>query len=235
MREFLKVRLITLLILVLMCGVAGQGLLRTEGGETSLTPGDKRAYAANGTGPGVIEREDGVTQPWPLRCLDNYYVRIEVIPKVPIEGEPITLRISGTSGDSCTPEYLMYETQGHWIDVSAEELSCVFEICLDIVVPWTFDVHLDSVPAGSYMAGFRLLCEPMPPFVPPPSACSAAPFTVIPCCDFDGDGQVDGDDVRDIAARWHQAAGVPYDSDGDEQVTLQDISRVTTRWGDACP
>jgi hypothetical protein len=55
------------------------------------------------------------------------------------------------------------------------------------------------------------------------------------CCDFDGDGTVDIDDIVIIAGFWNQPAGQPYDQDGDGMITIVDIQRVARWWGVAVP
>lgn len=52
-----------------------------------------------------------------------------------------------------------------------------------------------------------------------------------PCCDFDGDGTVDVDDLVIIGNLWNQPAGAPYDQDGDGMITIVDIQRVARWWG----
>ncbi len=56
-----------------------------------------------------------------------------------------------------------------------------------------------------------------------------------PCCDFDGDGTVDVDDIVIVADLWGQLATEPYDQDGDGVITVVDIQRVGTLVGLAHP
>jgi len=60
------------------------------------------------------------------------------------------------------------------------------------------------------------------------------PSTCAVVGDFDGNGVVDVADVMEIAGRWRQFAGSPYDLDGDDKVTIADIMRVAAAWG-PCP
>jgi hypothetical protein len=50
------------------------------------------------------------------------------------------------------------------------------------------------------------------------------------CCDFDGDGVVDVDDIITIAGLWGQEAAAPYDQDDDGWITIVDIQRVARWW-----
>ncbi len=53
----------------------------------------------------------------------------------------------------------------------------------------------------------------------------------FPCCDFNGDGVVDVDDIIIVADLWGQEIGEPYDQDGDDWITIVDIQRVVRWWG----
>jgi regulation of enolase protein 1 (concanavalin A-like superfamily) len=58
---------------------------------------------------------------------------------------------------------------------------------------------------------------------------------VLPLCyDFNGNGQTDGAEIRDLTTRWRQAAMPPYDTNGDGEITILDIMRAATRWGNNC-
>jgi hypothetical protein len=70
-----------------------------------------------------------------------------------------------------------------------------------------------------------------------PDSGEARPPTV--CYDFDGDGQVDVDDIQAVASRWlcrcEDACYDPlYDVDGDCDIDIVDIMRVAAHWGDTC-
>lgn len=56
-----------------------------------------------------------------------------------------------------------------------------------------------------------------------------------PCCDFDGDGTVDVDDLVIIGDLWNQPAAAPYDQDGDGVITIVDVQRVARWWGTSIP
>ncbi len=72
--------------------------------------------------------------------------------------------------------------------------------------------------------------------------------TVEGCYDFDGDGQVDVDDVMRVASRWRTSCDNPdpdddpgtpsyearYDLDGDCDIDIVDIMIVVTHWGEIC-
>lgn len=60
---------------------------------------------------------------------------------------------------------------------------------------------------------------------------SAIARWMAPCCDYDGDGTVDVDDVITIAGLWNQPGSVPYELDGDGWITIVDLQRVTRWWG----
>ena len=53
----------------------------------------------------------------------------------------------------------------------------------------------------------------------------------LPCCDFDGDGTIDVDDLVIIANLWGMEASLPYDRDGDGLITIVDIQRAARWWG----
>lgn len=52
--------------------------------------------------------------------------------------------------------------------------------------------------------------------------------------DVNRDARVTLPDVRGVAARWHQAAGQPYDQDGDDWISVVDVMRVAAVWGSVC-
>ena len=69
------------------------------------------------------------------------------------------------------------------------------------------------------------------------------------CYDFDGDGQVDIDDVMQVASRWRTFCSNPdpdndpdtpnydpvYDIDKDCDIDIVDIMKVVVHWGESCP
>ena len=59
-------------------------------------------------------------------------------------------------------------------------------------------------------------------------------YTVAPCYDLNGNGQVDIEDIRGVVDRWRQQAGLSYDCDGDEFITVRDIMCAVARWGETC-
>ena len=70
-----------------------------------------------------------------------------------------------------------------------------------------------------------------------PDSGEARPPTV--CYDFDGDGQVDVDDIQAVASRWHCQCGDAcydshYDIDGDCDIDIVDIMLVAVHWGETC-
>jgi hypothetical protein len=70
-----------------------------------------------------------------------------------------------------------------------------------------------------------------------PDSGEARPPTV--CYDFDGDGQVDVDDIQAVASRWlcrcEDACYDPlYDVDGDCDIDIVDIMLVAVHWGETC-
>jgi len=63
----------------------------------------------------------------------------------------------------------------------------------------------------------------------------APPMVLVPCTgDFDGDHKVTVTDIQDVASRWGQPAGPPYDSDDDGVITVSDISDVVSHWRESC-
>lgn len=76
--------------------------------------------------------------------------------------------------------------------------------------------------------------DPRPLGLAPDIGADEHPAT-SPCCDFDGDGTVDVDDIVIIVGFWNQPAGEPYDQDGDGMITIVDIQRVARWWGVAVP
>lgn len=54
-------------------------------------------------------------------------------------------------------------------------------------------------------------------------------------CDFDGDGDVDVDDISTIAGLWGQPAEPPFDPDGDGWITIVDIMLAARWWGWTAP
>jgi len=60
-----------------------------------------------------------------------------------------------------------------------------------------------------------------------------------PCYDFDEDGQVDVDDIMEVASRWRCKRGDAcydsrYDVDGDSDIDIVDIMKVAAHWGEGC-
>jgi predicted outer membrane repeat protein len=55
------------------------------------------------------------------------------------------------------------------------------------------------------------------------------------CCDFDGDGAIDVDDIAIIAGLWDQPAAATYDLDGDGWITMVDVQRTARWWGWSVP
>jgi len=69
------------------------------------------------------------------------------------------------------------------------------------------------------------------------------------CYDFDGDGEVDGDDVQAVATRWRLTSAAPdpdgdpstpnydlsYDLDRDEIITVRDMMLISAQWSWPCP
>jgi len=182
------------------------------------------------TGTGVAE-----VSSFPLpydSCVGNYEVRLEPIPQAPEIGEPVTLHISGKSGDAAVPKLLTHEIQGNSVSVYAEEQTCSVcqqYACAQIVTGWAFDVQLDPLPAGTYTAQFALRCQSVT------GECAAKTFTVT-CYDFGGDGQVDAGDIQSVAARWRRPTQYEtiYDLDKDGDIDLFDVLKVTTQWKQSC-
>jgi hypothetical protein len=64
-------------------------------------------------------------------------------------------------------------------------------------------------------------------------------LSIEACYDFDGDGQVDVDDIQQVAAHWRQRAGDPgwdarFDVNGDGVINIVDIMKVAAHWGESC-
>ena len=63
---------------------------------------------------------------------------------------------------------------------------------------------------------------------------------IVPCeGDFDGDGEVDAEDVQRVAYRWNAVYGQStydpfYDLDSNCQIDIADVQRVAGRWGVRC-
>jgi Ca2+-binding EF-hand superfamily protein len=56
--------------------------------------------------------------------------------------------------------------------------------------------------------------------------------------DLDGDGDVDVDDIMEIASRWRTREGEEgydpkYDFDGDGDIDIIDIMKVAAHWGES--
>ena len=64
-------------------------------------------------------------------------------------------------------------------------------------------------------------------------------LSIEACYDFDGDGQVDVDDIQQVAAHWRQRTGdsgwdARFDLNGDGVINIVDIMRVSAHWGESC-
>lgn len=64
-------------------------------------------------------------------------------------------------------------------------------------------------------------------------------YTLTPCYDFDGDGQVDVDDIMQVASCWRCRCGDAcydqrYDLDDDCDIDIVDIMKVVVHWGESC-
>ena len=73
-----------------------------------------------------------------------------------------------------------------------------------------------------------------------PVLADAVTLRVTVCYDFNGDGQVDVDDIMQVASRWRMTDEDPdwearYDLDNDGIITIVDIMMVAAHWGESCP
>jgi len=64
-------------------------------------------------------------------------------------------------------------------------------------------------------------------------------LSIEACYDFDGDGQVDVDDIQQVAAHWRQRTSDPgwearFDVNGDGVINIVDIMKVAAHWGKTC-
>lgn len=59
-------------------------------------------------------------------------------------------------------------------------------------------------------------------------------FTVLPCADLDGDGNVGTADLLELLAAWGTDPGGPPDFDGDGNVGTSDLLYLLSSWG-PCP
>jgi len=62
----------------------------------------------------------------------------------------------------------------------------------------------------------------------------------LPVCaaDVDNDGDVDVNDIMQVASRWRStdpADIAKYDLDGDGDIDIVDIMFVAAHWGEVCP
>ncbi len=112
--------------------------------------------------PALVSALDVTATPTPVPpcqfngAIYNYDVRFALVP--PSAGQSAAiLRVSGVSGDSCTPRYERYEVVPGGITVYATETSCG-ALCQTVLTPWSFDVRLDALDPGSYSVQLRLLC-----------------------------------------------------------------------------
>jgi len=68
---------------------------------------------------------------------------------------------------------------------------------------------------------------------------SDTPILVSLCYDFNGDRQVDVNDIQAVAAHWRQRTSDPrwearFDVTGDGVINIVDIMKVATHWGKTC-
>ncbi len=97
-----------------------------------------------------------------------------------------------------------------------------------------------STPSPTPTATPTATSTPSPTPTATPTA-TATP-TSTPCVlfgDFDGDGDVDVNDIMLVANCWQMTTEdpdcAPYDLDGDGTITVVDIMLVAAQWGETCP
>ena len=85
---------------------------------------------------------------------------------------------------------------------------------------------------------------------PRPSDVSDEVFSIVahPCYDFDDSGQVDVNDIQQVASRWRTSRENPdpdnnpetpnydarYDIDQDDDIDIVDVMLVVAHWGETC-
>jgi hypothetical protein len=85
---------------------------------------------------------------------------IEVVPPHPTPDDAITIRLSGTWPDSCTPHGAAVSRSGPEISIELE--FPIFLVCLQVLTPWALEVTIGQLPAGIYgvIVGFRAVEGP---------------------------------------------------------------------------
>ncbi len=99
---------------------------------------------------------------------------IQVLTPLPTQGQPVTIRVSGTAPSTCTPEYSHYDVQGDAINIYANPTGCG-RMCIWSVTSWSFDVTINSLQEGAYVIHYKEIeCNGSP------SECSAQNVYVFP-------------------------------------------------------
>lgn len=83
------------------------------------------------------------------------HATITSAPTAPKANESVTLTVSGTWPDSCAPTYTGYNIAGTTINVASQaNPSC--NICLFVVTPYSFNVPIGPLSAGTYTINFSV-------------------------------------------------------------------------------
>jgi C1A family cysteine protease len=72
--------------------------------------------------------------------------------------------------------------------------------------------------------------------------CGIDDYAYIPCVlvgDYDGDKDIDINDIQQVTSHWRQRAGDPgwdarFDVNGDGVINTVDIMKVSAHWGETC-
>jgi hypothetical protein len=83
--------------------------------------------------------------------------RITASPLVATKDEPITLNVSGTWEDSCTPTYESHTINGTTVQVNALWDYPIPSACAAVLTPWGFQIDLGQLPSDTYQTELYII------------------------------------------------------------------------------